>query len=60
MQWHAGTDEGLGPERGEIPSRSYGHGHRHKPLWQEIVEWLQGRSEHAADHDHSDGDHHDH
>lgn len=56
MMTHGHTPS-QGIERGEVLARGHVH-HRHKSLWQEITDWLRGRSEHAADHDHHD--HHDH
>lgn len=47
-----------GVERGEVLGRGHRHSHRHKSLWAEVVDWFTGRSEHAPDHDHSDGRHH--
>lgn len=54
MMTHGHTPS-QGIERGEVLARGHVH-HRHKSLWQEITDWLRGRSEHAADHDHHDHD----
>ena len=54
---HSHTPGG-GIERGEVLARNHRHSHRHKSLWCEIADWVRGRSEHAHDHDHSDGSSH--